>query len=343
MAVPRGKTAPAPAGGGGDALWLAPESTGDGRMAQNPRIGIAAAFVCLGILGVLPILANGRPAAVDGLTFTVWLTAWQIVGALPLYARERAQGRRGLFETGPRGRRALTVAILVATSVMFGLATYLYVVAAEKAGPVSLAIVSQATPLFAMLWEGLFLGKRKTRAELACIALMIAALVYLTTDGTLRIADISWWAAFALAIPLLWSAAHVLLKRQVLERTAMTANQVTLSRLIVSGVFLVGLALALDGPRALAAGALDPGLQRAALVMGLAYYAELIFWFTALRHIDVSLAAAIEVPTPAVTMLIAVVLTGTAISTAQVVAMVAIAAGMYGLILAGRTARRAAA
>ena len=32
----------------------------------------------------------------------------------------------------------------VATGMMFGLSTYMYVVAAEKAGPVSMAIVLQA-------------------------------------------------------------------------------------------------------------------------------------------------------------------------------------------------------
>ena len=36
---------------------------------------------------------------------------------------------------------------------MFGLATYMYVVAAEKAGPVSMAIVLQAYPFMTMLAE----------------------------------------------------------------------------------------------------------------------------------------------------------------------------------------------
>jgi drug/metabolite transporter (DMT)-like permease len=313
-------------------------------MASNLRLGIVAAFGCLAILGVLPILASSRPAGVDGLTFTVWLTVWQIIGALPLYLHERAGGRRRLFETaGPDQRRAWAITIVVLTGAMFGLSTYMYVVAAEKSGPVSLAIASQATPLFAMLWEAVFLGKRKTRAELAFTALMIAALVSLTTNGTFRIADISWWSVFALGIPFLWSVAHVLLKTQVLERTTATPNQVTLSRLLVSGVFLLALTLALGEPRALLAGLADFDLQRIALIMGLAYYAELIFWFTAIRAIDVSLASAIEVPTPAVTMLIAVAFTGTGVAAHQVLAMVAIAVGMYGLLISARAARRTAA
>ncbi len=312
-------------------------------MALNPRLGIISAFACLGILGVLPVLASARPANVDGLTFTVWLTVWQILAALPLFLMERARGRRGLFEAAGTGsRRPWTIAAALGTSIMFGLATYMYVVAAQKTGPVSLAIASQGTPIFAMLGEALFLGKRKTFPELGFTALMIVALVYLTTNGTFLITDISWWSVFALGVPLLWAAAHLLLKTQVLDRTTLTPNQVTLSRLLISGVFLLALALAIGEPRALIAGLTDPGLQRAAAIMGIAYYVELIFWFQAIRNIDVSLAASIEVPTPAVTMLIALVFTGVAIALHQVLAMVAIAIGMYGLLFAGRAARRRA-
>ncbi len=311
---------------------------------MNPRLGVLSAFACLGILGVLPVLANARPASFDGLTFTVWLTIWQILSALPLFLRERAQGQRGLFEAAGAGRsRNWTIAVAVSTGIMFGLATYMYVVAAEKAGPVSMAIVLQAYPFMTMLAEAIFLKKRKTLPELAFTALMIAALIYLTTNGTFRPDDISWWSVFALGIPVLWTAAHLLLKTQVLNRTRMTLNQVTLSRLLVSGVFLGVLVLAIGDPRRVLAGLTDPGLQRAAFIMGAAYYVELIFWFQAIRNIDVSVASAIEVPSPAVTMLIAVVFAGAAITGTQMLAMVAIVFGMYGLLFAGRAARRRAA
>ena len=311
---------------------------------MNPRLGVISAFACLGILGVLPVLANARPANFDGLTFTIWLTIWQILSALPLYLSERARGQRGLFEAAGAGRsRSWTIFVAVSTGMMFGLSTYMYVVAAGKAGPVSMAIVLQAYPLMTMLAEAIFLNKRKTLPELGFTALMIVALVYLTTNGTFRIADISWWSVFALGIPALWTVAHLLLKTQVLDRTALTLNQVTLSRLLVSGAFLAVLVFAIGDPRQVLAGLTDFGLQRAAIVMGVAYYIELIFWFQAIRNIDVSVASAIEVPAPAVTMLVAVVFAGAAIALHQVLAMAAIVIGMYGLLFAGRAQRRRAA
>ena len=192
-------------------------------MAPNPRIGVISAFFCLGILGALPVLAVARPAGYDGLTFTIWLTIWQILSALPLYLSERARGQRGLFEAAAGGRsRGWTIAVAVSTGIMFGLSTYMYVVAADKAGPVSMSIVVQAYPFMTMLAEAIFLKKRKTPAELGFTALMVAALLYLTTNGTFLLTDVSWWSVFALGIPALWTAAHLLLKTQVLNRTTMT-------------------------------------------------------------------------------------------------------------------------
>jgi drug/metabolite transporter (DMT)-like permease len=310
-------------------------------MAPNPRLGIALAFVCLAILGVMPILSNSRPAGFDGLTFSVWLNIWQLIAAIPLTIREALAGHRGLFGThAAPERRRQTALIAIATGAMFGVSTYMYVVAAEKAGPVGIAIALQAYPLFAILWETIFLGKRKTALELTLTAVMIAALAYLTTNGTFRPADISWWSVFALGIPFIWSVAHVLL-RQVLIVTPVTANQVTVSRLLISGAFLVAVAVAFGATGPLAAGLSDLAFQKAAALMGIVYYLELIFWFRAVRHIDVSLASSITVPAPAVTMLIAVVFLGETIPLHQVLAMAAIVAAMYGLLFAGKRARSA--
>ena len=84
----------------------------------------------------------------------------------------------------------------------------------------------------------------------------------------------------------------------------------TVSRLIISGALLLAVALILGEGGGLLAVALDAGFQKAAFLLGLAYYLELIVWFNAIRHLDVSVASSVTVPTPAVTMLIAVVFLG---------------------------------
>jgi drug/metabolite transporter (DMT)-like permease len=300
-------------------------------MARSRGVGIGLALLCLLILGAMPVLAANRPARFDGLTFTIAITFWQLVAAMPLFAIEIARGE-GLPRLVGRGRAGI---ITVLTGILFGLSTYMFVVAAEKAGPVSMVIALQAYPLFATVWEALFLGKRKSPLELFFMLAMLLALVYLTTEGTFRIADISWWSAFALGIPLIWSIAHILL-RQVLTTTAITPNQVTISRLVISGVFLLILALLIGTPGALAEAFLAPDFQKAAVILGVAYYLELVLWFYPMRHIDVSLASSVTVPAPAVTMLLAVLFLRGEVAAYQVAAMAVIAVGMYGLLFVGR-------
>jgi drug/metabolite transporter (DMT)-like permease len=314
------------------ALYIEPSPWEERQMAKSRGIGIILAFLCLLILGAMPILAASRPARFDSLTFTIAITCWQLVAALPLFAIELAKSGGRFPRLVGRGRAGV---ITLATGAMFGLSTYMYVVAAEKAGPVSMVIALQAYPLFATFWETLFLGKRKSLLELGFMAVMLVALVYLTTEGSFRIAGISWWSAFALGIPLIWSIAHLLL-RHVLTTTAITPNQVTISRLIISGAFLLLLALVIGTPDALVEAFAAADFQKAAFILGVAYYLELILWFYAMRHIDVSLASSVTVPAPAVTMLLAVVFWGGEVAAYQVAAMAVIAIGMYGLLLAGR-------
>ncbi len=310
-------------------------------MQRSPRTGIILAFLCLVILGAMPVLSNARPAGYHGLTFAIWLTFWQLLAALPLFLLEWASARRArttVAERHPHWLRTSLVAL--ATGAMFGLSTYMYVVAAEKAGAVSMIIALQAYPLFAILWEALFLGKRKTPAELGCTAIILVAIVYLTTEGTMRVSGISWWSAFALGIPLLWSVAHILL-RQILITMPVTPNQVTVSRLVISGAFLLCLQVAIGDSGALGTAFRDMAFQKAAFVMGVAYYLELILWFHAMRHIDVSLGSSLTVPAPAVTMLISILVLGEDVQHYQVLAMCVIALGIYGLLLAGKRARPA--
>jgi drug/metabolite transporter (DMT)-like permease len=303
-------------------------------MAPRTTTGIALAFVCLCILGVMPVIANSRPADFGALGFAFLLSAWQIVFALPLFGWELCSADKGFF--GARldrceRRRALLVALL--TGAMFGLSTYLYVLGVEKAGAISAAIAIQAYPLFAILWETLFLKRRKTPIELTLTTALIAALYLLGTGGSWRIEGFSPWFLLALGVPLLWSIAHVIIKEE-LARTPVTPAQVTFFRVLISAAFL-GLVVAVAEPAILSTTLLRPDFQLFGAVMGLVYYLELIVWFHAVRHIDVSLASSITTPWPALTMVLAVLFLGDQIRAYQVVAFMIVAASIYGLLVAG--------
>lgn len=312
-------------------------------MAHSAGRGIGLAFVCLVILGIMPIISNGRPAGFGALSFALFLSLWQVLFALPLFVREAAGRKAGLFDPGlATGARSKILAVVLSTGVIFGLSTYVYVLAFEKAGAVSAAIAVQAYPLFAILWETVFLNRRKSGPELFFTALLLAALFYLATDGTGRIDDLSVWFLLALCIPFLWSVAHVIL-REMLTHTPVTPAQVTFFRVLVSSAFLLVALIATGGTDRFMADMARIDFQAVAILMGLVYYLELITWFHAVRHIDVSVASSITVPAPALTMVLAIVFLNESVEAYQLVTLSVVIVSIYGLLLAGRRRARAAA
>ena len=310
-----------------------------GTRQSRPETGVGLAFVCLALLGIMPVISNSRPADFDALSFAFFLSAWQLLFSLPLVLRELGSRQKGIFTAAlaPKRKRR-TLAIILATGAIFGLSTYVYVLAVERAGAVSAAIAIQAYPLFAILWETLFLGRRKTLFELLFTLLLLTALCYLATGGTWRVEGFSFWFLFALAVPFLWSVAHVVIK-EVLDRTPITPAQVTFFRVLVSTVVLGVTLTAVEG----AGGILDDAGRRdfqvVALVMGLVYYLELLLWFHAVRSIDVSLASSITVPWPALTMVLAVLFLNEEVALHQLIALSAVVASLYGLLYAAKRKR----
>ena len=302
-------------------------------IAPRMTTGIMLAFVCLGLLGVMPIIANSRPGDFGALGFAFLLSVWQVIFAVPLFAWGLRGGDKGLFRAKlPWGERRRTLWVGLLTGAMFGLSTYLYVLGVEKAGAVSAAIAIQAYPLFAILWETLFLKRRKTPVELLLTVALIGALYVLGTGGTGRVEGLSPWFLLALGVPFLWSIAHVIIKQE-LGRTPVTPAQVTFFRVLVSAIFL-GLVVVAVEPSGLAATLRRTDFQLFGAVMGVVYYLELIVWFHAVRHIDVSLASSITTPWPALTMVLAVVFLQDRIEPYQVVAFVIVVVSIYGLLVA---------
>lgn len=296
--------------------------------------GIIFALICLLLLGIMPLLVVARPAGSGGLVFAVGLTLWQLAFALPLTL---AEARRGVWPglQPANGRAAGAVlGISLLTGALFGLSTLLYILAADRAGPVTMAITLQAYPFIAMALEALIHKRRRSITELGLALIMALALVGLVTGGRFHPGALSPWALASLAVPLIWAVAHLIL-RHVLRHLPVTPNQVTVSRLVISGaVLLVAVALVGQG-KALLAALGDAGFRRAAAVMGLAYYLELIFWFHAMRHIEVSQASMITVPAPALTMAIGAMVLGVPVAPFQILSMLVISAALLTLLRMG--------
>lgn len=302
---------------------------------KTPSVGkgIALSFVSLALLGVMPVISNLRPVAIDALSFAFALSVWQVIFAAPVFAIEFRSGVKGIFGLDlPRAALRRMILVALFTGLLFGLSTYLYVLGVEKAGATNAAIAIQAYPLFAIAWESLFLKRRKSASELALTAVLIASLYYLGTGGSFAMSALSPWFLVSLTVPLLWSIAHVIIKEE-LGKTPVTPVQVTFFRVAISTLVLLAF-LIVVGPLETTAG-MAAIFQPISALMGLVYFLELVVWFYAVRHIDVSLASSITTPWPCLTMLLAVAFLGDSIQGYQIIALLVVIGCIYGLTLAG--------
>ncbi|KLN62442.1 hypothetical protein WH96_02770 [Kiloniella spongiae] len=302
--------------------------------------GIVLSLVSLALLGAMPIISNLRSPEVGALSFAFALSVWQVVFALPVFWFELKTGTRGILglNLSQKERRRMILMGLF-TGVLFGLSTYLYVLSVEKAGATNAAIAIQAYPLFAILWERVFFKRQKSLLELILTGILIGSLYYLGTGGTFQMAGLSFWFLVSLGVPLLWSIAHVIIKEE-LSRTAITPVQVTFFRVAISTAFLCVVVIIAEPSKIM--NAVDVILHPISAVMGFVYFLELIVWFYAVRHIDVSLASSITTPWPGLTMVLAVIFLHDTIEIYQIVALLIVVLSIYGLTLASLRQAKAA-
>ena len=298
--------------------------------------GIQLSLLCLLILGILPIIATVRTNDGNALAFAFWLSFWQLVFAAPVYLvqRKQAQVSGALHKSTGEFTPIHTWALVLLTGVLFGAATFAYVLAVDLTGPVTFAVAVQAYPLFALLWEALFLRRRKSAAEMIFTLVIAASMVDLGTQGTWHLSTISSGFWLALVVPLLWSIAHVIIK-EMMNAAAITPSEVIVTRVLIAALFLGFACLFMQGSGGLLTTGMNWKFQLVAFLMGFAYYLELFFWFTAVKYIDVSKGASITAPAPAVTVLLALVLLGQELHDYQITALVLVVGSVVGLIRYG--------
>jgi drug/metabolite transporter (DMT)-like permease len=299
--------------------------------------GIQLSLLCLLILGILPIIATVRTNDGNALAFAFWLSFWQLAFATPVYLvqRNQAQVAGARHRSAGAFSRNQTWALVALTGVLFGAATFAYVLAVDQTGPVTFAVAVQAYPLFALLWETLLLRKRKSTAEMTFMLVIAASMVYLGTQGTWHLSTISSGFWLALVVPLLWSIAHVIIK-EMMNAEAITPSEVIVTRVLIAALLLGFACLLTQGSSGLLSTGMNWKFQVVALLMGFAYYLELFSWFTAVKYIDVSKGASITAPAPAVTVLLALVLLGQELHDYQITALVLVVGSVVGLIRYGR-------
>ena len=177
--------------------------------------------------------------------------------------------------------------------------------------------------------------RKKNSGELLFTILLVTGIYYLGTEGTWIIKEFSPWFALALLVPFLWSVAHVTIKH-TLDKSPITPSQVTFLRVLISSVVLFAISGFNNGFNVLIYGLTNHTFQLFAFFMGLIYYLELVIWFYAIKHVDVSVASSITTPTPIITLILAIIILKESVELYQITAMIVIFICLYGILYFGK-------
>ncbi len=304
--------------------------------SPNRNIGIMLSFISLFLLGILPVISNSRPSALNALNFAFYLSLWELICSLPLLFYESTKQNLGIFQNSIDSKiRNRTFKVMGLTGIIFSISTFFYVFAFETAGTISAAIAIQTYPLFSIGMEFILYKKKKKIGEILFTIIMIIGIYYLGTDGTWLIDGFSPWFALALVVPFLWSVAHVIIKR-TLDTSPITPNQVTFFRVLISSLILFMISSIVNSTNNVFEGLMNLEFQLFGFLMGIVYYLELVNWFHAVKHVEVSIASTITTPTPIITMILAFFILKETIQLYQIIAMTIVVISIYGLILSGR-------
>ncbi|WP_457559543.1 EamA family transporter [Candidatus Harpocratesius sp.] len=303
---------------------------------QSNRVkGITLSFISLFLLGILPIISNSRPNNLSALSYALYLSIWELLCSLPLFIYELKSQSKGIFLPNISSRvRSKSYLVMLISGIIFSISTFFYVFSFEHAGTVNAAIALQTYPLFSILWETIFLKKPKPVDELIFTCLIIVGIYYIGTEGTFVIHNFSIWFGIALITPLLWSVAHVMIKN-MMDQSPITPNQVTFFRVFLSSLILFILSIIIEPSYVVFSGLFNFSFQKYAFFMGLIYYLELVNWFYAVKHVNVSVASTITTPTPILTMLLAMLFLQEQPHTYQIVGMIVVIVALYCLIWRG--------
>ena len=298
----------------------------------NKKLGLVLSFICLLLLGIMPIISNSRPMTLNAADYTLFLSFWQVIFAVPLFSLSIIKPENGIFDKKiPAELKKKTMLVIPVIAVIFLFSTFLYVLTFEKAGTINAAIAVQSFPVFTILLETFLLSKKKNAKELVFTGVLIVALIYLGTGGTFILENMSFWFLLALGVPFLWSVAHLTLKH-FMEKSALKPEQVIFFRVGIISVLLFITLLIFEGPDVLIKEFLNPVFQFYAIAMGLVYYVELYNWFHAIKNIEVSIAGSITTPTPVVTMVLAILFLNEILLSYQLIALIIVCLSLYGIL-----------
>jgi drug/metabolite transporter (DMT)-like permease len=289
---------------------------------RQERHGLAFAALCALNAAFVPAVAKLTTGHADALFVAAISTLFAGVCAAVLLA---VRGELGLMARRRLAPRLLAIGALGTTA-----ANLLFFLGASRSSAIVTTLCLQIEPAYSLLLAWFFLGHRPSRRRVGATVILLSGIA-LALGATSLEASAGVW--LLLGTPLCWQVSHLVVLRGLVGVPPII---LTSARYLYGGVMLVLLWMLVGGVGALPAAdelvRLVPLLAVQGCVLG---YAGTLFWYQAIRRLDLARATAIVVPSiPLLALAASFVLLGEVASPRQWLGLLLTAAGIFAFVTA---------
>lgn len=293
--------------------------------------GVIYALVVLVGDGIQPILRHAVPDDVNNLLFT-WFASLVEFGALiPIIIIAKRTNRRSQVKLKhPIFSKGQIIGRLVVIGVIFAVCGYLLLYGLNEVDSVTGILAIKTQPI-SMIFIGYFmLGERVNYKEILCSLMLILGAIYVASDGTMNLADMSEAVFILLIIPIFWNIGHALAKPLIKSGT-LTVTELVFGRIgfvtLFLTLFYLGIQQGTDFSQIFNVQYVLP-----MVALGLLWLMLHLCWYAGVKRLKLSVISSIVVPTPLVTAVLSFLFENERLYYYHFIGMAIEIFGLYGLV-----------
>jgi len=287
---------------------------------KNIKKGLITGFVGIIFVGLQPIVALLRPAAVDAYLSGAMTCLVETLIFFPIMLIEIKVTHSKHENVNNLGKKAISAHLfkgwkknfflLMGIGLLFAVNQVLFFVGYDLAGAINGSLTQKTTVFFSLILGYIILKEKITKLQIIFSVLLFLGLAIGITQFFTLVEinhEILIGVGIILLISFMWIFGHTLTK-PLFNREEATPIQMVFIRNIISGVILILTYLIIFTPDFKIF--FDPDNLSFFFLMGAVYGAGLICWYKTLSYLDISKATTIFAPTPISSVIFATILLG---------------------------------
>lgn len=283
---------------------------------ENLKKGILFGLICIVIVGLQPIIANSRPAALDAFLFAAMTCLIEAILFFPIMLIERRKIKNNHKESiinaseldsllyGYKNNKIL----LIYVGITFGVAQILFFVGYELAGAINGSLAQKTTVIFALLFGFLINHEKISKTQVICSIILLFGLILAVTQGNFNILEFNIGVILILFTAMLWMLAHAFTK-PIFDKKEATPILMVFIRNAIGGLILITIYFIVFPIERINL-FFDPINIIFFIIMGVNYGLGLYCWYNVLTYLGTSKGTAMVSGTPIITIIFAIILLG---------------------------------